>query len=160
MLSIFLGPRRGYGTPVLDYRPQSTTLICLGTSFICSSPFLLSFLSLPIPDTLSSNFSFYPSGFGWLAFNGASMSAMNLKSISCVVNSNIAASSGALAWTATDFYYTRTYSASGICSGVLAGLIGCVDWLFFSFPLPSIVLRLILTFPLLNRAESRQPLDT
>ncbi|GAA5849152.1 hypothetical protein JCM8547_006463 [Rhodosporidiobolus lusitaniae] len=97
MLSIFLGPRRGYGTPALDYRPQSVTLICLGTGFIW---------------------------FGWLAFNGASMSAISLKSISCVVNTNLAASAGALTWLAVDYLYTRKYSAVGLCSGILAGMIG------------------------------------
>ncbi|GAA6036700.1 hypothetical protein JCM8097_003436 [Rhodosporidiobolus ruineniae] len=97
VMCAFLGPRRGYGTPALDYRPQSTTLICLGTGFIW---------------------------YGWLGFNGASMSAMSLKSISCVVNTNIAASSGAIAWTAMDYFYTRKYSAVGICSGILAGMIG------------------------------------
>ncbi|BGP17524.1 hypothetical protein JCM10213_008257 [Rhodosporidiobolus nylandii] len=97
MLSVFLGPRRGYGTPSLDYRPQSTTLICLGTGFIW---------------------------FGWLGFNGACMSALNLKSISCVVNTNIAASAGALGWLAMDWFFTRKFSAVGCCSGILAGLIG------------------------------------
>ncbi|GAA5950455.1 hypothetical protein JCM21900_004810 [Sporobolomyces salmonicolor] len=96
-LSYFLGPRRGYGTTKLDYRPHSATLICLGTGFIW---------------------------FGWLAFNGASMSAMNLKSVQCVVNTNIAASSGALAWTALDYRYTGKYSVTGLCSGILAGMIG------------------------------------
>ncbi|GAA6019642.1 hypothetical protein JCM10207_006953 [Rhodosporidiobolus poonsookiae] len=93
----FLGPRRGFGTVSLDYRPQSVTNICLGTLLIW---------------------------MGWTAFNGACMSAMNLKSASCVTNTNIAASVGALTWIAMDYIFTRKWSAVGACSGVLAGLIG------------------------------------
>ncbi|GAA5913273.1 hypothetical protein JCM6882_000050 [Rhodosporidiobolus microsporus] len=93
----FVGPRRGYGTPKLDYRPQSSTLICLGTGFIW---------------------------FGWCCFNGASMSGMSLKSVICVVNTVISGSAGALVWVMIDWIYTRKYSAVGVCSGILAGLIG------------------------------------
>lgn len=52
VISWFVGPRRGYGTTKLDYRPQSSYMVVLGTAFL-----------------------FY----GWCGFNGASMSALNLK---------------------------------------------------------------------------------
>ncbi|GAA5827499.1 hypothetical protein JCM11251_003836 [Rhodosporidiobolus azoricus] len=97
VMSWFVGHRRGYGTTKLDYRPQSTTLICLGTAFIFT---------------------------GWCGFNGASMSAMSLKSVLCITNTIMAGNAGALAWVAMDYYFTRKYSAIGICSGILAGLIG------------------------------------
>ncbi|GAA5885204.1 hypothetical protein JCM3774_005181 [Rhodotorula dairenensis] len=97
VLSYFVGPRRGYGTAKLDYRPQSPFFIVLGTALIWA---------------------------GWLGFNGASMSAFNLKSAMCLLNTVLAGSMGALSWTALDYLWTGKYSAIGVSSGILAGLIG------------------------------------
>ncbi|POY75271.1 hypothetical protein BMF94_1641 [Rhodotorula taiwanensis] len=106
VLAFFVGPRRGYGTAKLDYRPQSPLLIALGTAFLWFGHAFSRFLRF------------------WNCFNGASMSALNLKSMMCVSNTVLAGCAGALSWTTLDFIWTRKYSAIGISSGILAGLIG------------------------------------
>ncbi|KPV74439.1 uncharacterized protein RHOBADRAFT_44929 [Rhodotorula graminis WP1] len=97
VISAFVGKRRGYGTPQLDYRPHSSFFIALGTAFLW---------------------------FGWCCFNGASNSALNLKSIMNINNTLYAGAAGCLGWTAVDFAFTRKWSAVGAASGILAGLIG------------------------------------
>jgi len=94
-----VGKRRGYGTAQLDYRPHSAFFIALGTAFLW---------------------------FGWCCFNGASNSALNLKSIMNINNTLYAGAAGCLGWTAVDFAFTRKWSAVGAASGILAGLIGYV----------------------------------
>ncbi|GJN90149.1 hypothetical protein Rhopal_003148-T1 [Rhodotorula paludigena] len=84
------------------------------------SSFVISWSQSSYMVVLGTAFLFY----GWCGFNGASMSALNLKSFICVTNTFIAGAAGAFGWFAVDFFYTRRYSAVGMASGILGGLIG------------------------------------
>ncbi|GAA5965785.1 hypothetical protein JCM8115_002999 [Rhodotorula mucilaginosa] len=97
MLAFFVGPRRGYGTAKLAFRPHSVSHVVLGTVFLW---------------------------FGWFGFNAGSEGGMNLRTIQAAIVTQVAASMGGLTWAALDFIYTRKWSATSLCSGILAGLVG------------------------------------
>jgi Amt family ammonium transporter len=62
--------------------------------------------------------------FGWFAFNGASTANLSIRSIYVVVNTNLAACGGGIAWVALEYFYSRKFSIIGFCSGIIAGLVG------------------------------------
>ncbi|KAK3061227.1 hypothetical protein LTS18_006734, partial [Coniosporium uncinatum] len=62
--------------------------------------------------------------FGWFAFNGASTANLSLRSIYVVVNTNLAACGGGIAWTLLEYGFRRKFSIIGFCSGIIAGLVG------------------------------------
>ncbi|GAA5873650.1 hypothetical protein JCM3774_005005 [Rhodotorula dairenensis] len=97
MLAYFVGPRRGYGTAKLAFRPHSVSHVVLGTVLLW---------------------------FGWFGFNAGSEGGINLRSIQAAIVTQVAASMGGLTWAALDFVYTRKWSATSLCSGILAGLVG------------------------------------
>ncbi|GAA5892262.1 hypothetical protein JCM6882_003624 [Rhodosporidiobolus microsporus] len=96
-LSWFLGPRRGYGTAKLAYRPHSVSHIIIGTMLLW---------------------------FGWFGFNGGSAFAINLRAIQSCVATQVATSMAAITWTGLDYIYTGKLSAVSMASGCLAGLVG------------------------------------
>ncbi|KAI0035285.1 ammonium transporter [Vararia minispora EC-137] len=89
-----LGRRRE--RELLNFRPHNVSLVALGT-------FLL--------------------WFGWLGFNGGSAFGANLRAVTAIWNSMIAAAFGGTVWCALDFRYERKWSAVGLCSGTIAGLV-------------------------------------
>ncbi|KAK4184258.1 putative ammonium transporter [Podospora australis] len=105
--SMMLGPRlKEDGTAptssdrkskLAHYKPHSPLLMCIGTCFIW---------------------------FGWFAFNGASTANLSLRSIYVVVNTNLAACGGGVAWVCLDYIYKKKFSLVGFCSGIIAGLVG------------------------------------
>lgn len=62
--------------------------------------------------------------FGWFAFNGASTANLSIRSIYVVVNTNLAACGGGMAWVALEYAYSRKFSIIGFCSGIISGLVG------------------------------------
>lgn len=62
--------------------------------------------------------------FGWFAFNGASTANLSLRSIYVVVNTNLAACGGGIAWVLLEYSYIRKFSIIGFCSGIISGLVG------------------------------------
>jgi Amt family ammonium transporter len=95
-ISIYLGKRRGYGTPRLAYKPHNSSYVVLGTVFLW---------------------------FGWFGFNGGSALGANLRAIQACIVTNLAASTGGLAWMLLDYRLERKWSVVGFCSGAVAGLV-------------------------------------
>ncbi|KAK3385285.1 ammonium transporter AmtB-like domain-containing protein [Podospora didyma] len=101
--SLMLGPRLTDNTvtdrrsKLAHHKPHSPLLMCIGTCFIW---------------------------FGWFAFNGASTANLSLRSIYVVVNTNLAACGGGIAWVLLDYTYKRKFSLVGFCSGIISGLVG------------------------------------
>lgn len=94
--SFMLGKRRGHGTFELNFRPQNTTLVILGTLFLW---------------------------VGWFGFNAGSALGANPRAAMAAVVTNLAAGFGAITWCAMDYRLERRFSAIGLCSGVVAGLV-------------------------------------
>jgi Amt family ammonium transporter len=96
-IAIYLGKRRGYGTERLAYKPHNTSFVILGTVFLW---------------------------FGWFGFNGGSALSANLRAVQACIVTNVAASMGAVTWMLLDWRLERKFSAVGLCSGAIAGLVG------------------------------------
>lgn len=94
--SFMLGKRRGHGTFELNFPPHSTTLVVLGTVFLW---------------------------VGWFGFNAGSALSANLRSVMAAVVTNLAAAVGGISWCAMDLRLEGKFSAVGLCSGIVAGLV-------------------------------------
>ncbi|KAL8365385.1 hypothetical protein RB595_004269 [Gaeumannomyces hyphopodioides] len=101
--SMMLGPRLTDNTAatrkraVIHFKPHNPFLVGIGTVFIW---------------------------FGWFAFNGASTANLSIRSVYVVVNTNLAACGGGLAWSALEYLHSRKFSILGFCSGIISGLVG------------------------------------
>jgi Amt family ammonium transporter len=62
--------------------------------------------------------------FGWFAFNGASTANLSLRSVYVVVNTNLAACGGGIAWVLLEYAFIQKFSIIGFCSGIISGLVG------------------------------------
>ena len=60
--------------------------------------------------------------FGWFGFNGGSSLAADGFAALALVNTNLSACSGGLAWVLLDYGGRRKFSAFSVCCGALAGL--------------------------------------
>lgn len=71
---------------------------------------------------------------GWLGFNGGSTLGINLRTVSALVSTNLAACSGGLAWCFLDYWFSdfagvdeapkpRRFSVISFCNGIVAGLV-------------------------------------
>ncbi|GEM11871.1 ammonium transmembrane transporter [Rhodotorula toruloides] len=94
--SIFLGKRRGFGTHILSFKPHNVSFVIQGTILLW---------------------------VGWIGFNGGSTFAANIKAAVAIVNTNLAASFGGLAWMLLDYRLERKWSAVGYCTGAICGLV-------------------------------------
>ncbi|ODQ78185.1 hypothetical protein BABINDRAFT_65504 [Babjeviella inositovora NRRL Y-12698] len=98
--ALILGKRND---PVADgklpkYKPHSVTSVVLGTVFLW---------------------------FGWFGFNGGSTGNSSIRSWYACVNTNLAASCGALTWMFVDYFRCgRKWTTVGLCTGAIAGLVG------------------------------------
>jgi Amt family ammonium transporter len=95
-ISLYLGKRRGWGTERLAYKPNNTSYVILGTTFLW---------------------------FGWFGFNGGSALSANLRAAQACIVTNLAASVGGLTWMLWDYRLEKKWSAVGFCSGAVAGLV-------------------------------------
>nr|CAG8512189.1 4729_t:CDS:2 [Entrophospora candida] len=91
---IVIGKRNGHGSD--EFKPHNIANVVLGTVLLW---------------------------FGWFGFNGGSALGANLRAISAMVASNLAASIGGLTWMLMDYRLERKFSALGFCSGAIAGLV-------------------------------------
>ncbi|EST08770.1 Ammonium transporter AmtB-like domain protein [Kalmanozyma brasiliensis GHG001] len=96
VISYYLGPRHGYGTERLLFKPHNVSYIFLGTAFLW---------------------------FGWLGFNGGSVFAANLRAAMAISTTNLAASGAGLTWMFLDWRLERKWSVVGFCTGAIAGLV-------------------------------------
>ncbi|CAD6888137.1 unnamed protein product [Tilletia laevis] len=96
VISYYLGPRRGYGTERLLFKPHNVSHVVLGTAFLW---------------------------MGWLGFNGGSTFAANLRAGMSLMTTNTAGSAGGLTWMALDYRLERKWSVVGFCTGAIAGLV-------------------------------------
>lgn len=94
--SFMLGKRGGHGTFELNFRPQNTTFVIVGTLFLW---------------------------IGWFGFNAGSALGANLRAAMASVVTNLAAGVGGITWCAMDYRLERRFSAVGLCSGIVAGLV-------------------------------------
>ncbi|KAG5643536.1 hypothetical protein DXG03_000677 [Asterophora parasitica] len=95
-ISIYLGKRRGYGSPALAYKPQNTSYVVLGTALLW---------------------------FGWFGFNGGSALSANLRATQACIVTNLAACVGGLTWMLLDYRLENKWSTVGFCSGAISGLV-------------------------------------
>eukprot|EP00826_Nyctotherus_ovalis_P001116 TRINITY_DN10138_c0_g1_i10.p1 TRINITY_DN10138_c0_g1~~TRINITY_DN10138_c0_g1_i10.p1 ORF type:complete len:425 (-),score=42.38 TRINITY_DN10138_c0_g1_i10:155-1429(-) len=61
--------------------------------------------------------------FGWLGYSGGAASAANYHAAFAIVNTSLAAATGAIGWTALDYFYSKTIKATGIVAGATCGLV-------------------------------------
>lgn len=94
--SLMLGKRRGHGTHELNFRPHNVTSVVIGTVFLW---------------------------VGWFGFNAGSAFSASMRAVMSAVNTNLAASVGGVTWCLIDYRLERKWSAVGICSGIVAGLV-------------------------------------
>ncbi|KAF3906915.1 hypothetical protein AA313_de0202886 [Arthrobotrys entomopaga] len=96
----FMVGRRGgdHGGKMPHYKPGNVFFVALGTIFLW---------------------------FGWFGFNGGSAVNMSIRSVYAAVNTNLAASCGALTFCIIDYFRKgQKWSIVSLCSGAVAGLVG------------------------------------
>lgn len=96
VISYYLGPRHGYGTERLLFKPHNVSHVVLGTILLW---------------------------VGWLGFNGGSTFAANLRAGMSIATTNTAASVAGLTWMFMDWRIERKWSVVGFCTGAIAGLV-------------------------------------
>ena len=86
---------------------------------------------------------------GWMGFNGGSALGINMRTVSAVVSTNLAACSGGLAWCFLEYWLSdfeeegkppkrRRFSVIGFCNGVVVGLVAITPAAgYVSFFLPA-----------------------
>ena len=80
------------------YKPHSVTSVVLGTVFLW---------------------------FGWMFFNGGSAGNATIRAWYSVMSTNLAAACGGLTWMVIDYFRSgRKWTTVGLCSGIIAGLVG------------------------------------
>ncbi|KAK9898240.1 ammonium transporter [Cystobasidium minutum MCA 4210] len=60
---------------------------------------------------------------GWLAFDGCSTLALNLRSAVAMTTTQMSGSMGAITWSAWEYYKTGKWSIAAVISGAIAGLV-------------------------------------
>ncbi|EPQ61029.1 ammonium transporter [Gloeophyllum trabeum ATCC 11539] len=81
---------------LLNFRPHNVSMVGLGTFILW---------------------------FGWLGFNGGSAFGANLRAITAVWNSMMAAAMAGMVWCLLDWRIERKWTMVGFCSGTIAGLV-------------------------------------
>jgi len=61
--------------------------------------------------------------FGWLGYSGGASFSANYHAAFAIINSNVSAATGAIGWSALDYFRNKTTSASGIIKGTICGLV-------------------------------------
>jgi len=88
-------------------------------------------------------FSVFGAGFlwfGWFGFNGGSALAMNGVAITAILNTHIAAASGAVVWMIIDWKYNEVPTLLGVITGLVSGLVAITPAAGFVSPLSSIAI--------------------
>jgi Amt family ammonium transporter len=113
-LVLVLGPRKGFGTEA--FRPHSLPLTLIGTGILW---------------------------FGWFGFNAGSALAANGSAITAMVNTQIGAALGALAWVTAEWRKTGAPTTLGAASGAVAGLVAITPAAGFVGPAAAFVFGLL-----------------
>lgn len=108
--AIFLGKRNNF-TP--EVSPHNTPLMILGCSLLW---------------------------FGWFGFNAGSALAADNIAVLALVNTNVAAASGAMCWFFIELMLDKRASALGVVSGSIAGLVAITPAAGFVTPLAAILI--------------------
>jgi hypothetical protein len=62
---------------------------------------------------------------GWFGFSGGCTLSATTRAALAALNTTVAASTGAMAWTAVDYYFhSKKFSGVAFCSGAIAGMVG------------------------------------
>lgn len=77
--------------------------------------------------------------FGWFGFNAGSQLAADGVAALAFINTHISACVGLLAWAIIEYVSTRTVTASGVASGVIAGLVAITPACGYVDPMVSFV---------------------
>ena len=93
--------------------------------------------------------------FGWFGFNGGSALAANTVAVQAVVNTNLAAAAGALAWLLISWQRTHKPSVLGAASGAIAGLVGITPAAGYVTAMPALVIGIGASVCSYIAAESR-----
>ncbi|BFU96083.1 MAG: ammonium transporter [Nitrospira sp.] len=111
--ALVLGARHGYGT---DYMaPHNLPLVLLGTGFLW---------------------------FGWFGFNAGSALGANDTAVVAFVATHTAAVTGALTWTAVEWWHRGTPTVLGLASGAIAGLAMVTPGAGYVSPLSALLMGL------------------
>ncbi|ANB13333.1 ammonium permease MEP3 [Sugiyamaella lignohabitans] len=110
--SLVLGKRLGHGTEQLNYRPHNTILVVIGTSLLWA---------------------------GWFGFNAGSAFAPHTQSVIAMLNTQLSASAGGLAWAYMDYRLDSHWSIVGFCSGVVSGLVSITSGAGYIQPWAAII---------------------
>ncbi len=76
--------------------------------------------------------------FGWFGFNGGSSPAANGLGALALVNTHLAAATGALGWCIVEYARVRKVTALGVASGLVAGLVGITPAAGFVSPMAAL----------------------
>ena len=93
--------------------------------------------------------------FGWFGFNGGSALAADTVAVQAVINTNLAAAAGALAWLLISWQRTHKPSVLGAASGAIAGLVGITPAAGFVTAMPALVIGIGASVCSYIAAESR-----
>ncbi|WP_080888569.1 ammonium transporter [Nitrospira japonica] len=111
--ALVLGARHGYGT---DYMaPHNLPLVLLGTGLLW---------------------------FGWFGFNAGSALGANETAVVAFVATHTAAVTGALTWTAVEWWHRGTPTVLGLASGAIAGLAMVTPGAGYVSPLSALLMGL------------------
>jgi Amt family ammonium transporter len=113
-MAIVLGRRRGW--PRTAMRPHNMPLVVLGAAILW---------------------------FGWFGFNAGSALRADSIAVSAFVNTNTAAASALLAWSAVELIRFRKPTTLGAASGLVAGLVAITPCAGYVTPLASLVIGLL-----------------
>ena len=93
--------------------------------------------------------------FGWFGFNGGSALAADGVAVQALVNTNVAAASGALTWLLLTWYRTQKPSVLGAASGAIAGLVAVTPAAGYVETMPALVIGIGASVVSYLAAESR-----
>jgi len=113
-MAIVLGRRRGW--PRVPMRPHNLPLVVLGASILW---------------------------FGWFGFNAGSALRADSVAVSAFVNTNTAAASALLAWSAVEVLRFRRPTTLGAASGLVAGLVAITPCAGYVTPLAALAIGFV-----------------
>lgn len=113
--ALIIGRRKGIDTTT-EVRPNNIPFVMLGAALLW---------------------------FGWFGFNAGSALAANSVAVQALVNTNLAASAGAVSWMLVDWYRKGKPSAVGIAVGAVCGLVAITPAAGYVLTLPAIMIGLV-----------------
>ncbi|MDR1404612.1 MAG: ammonium transporter [Candidatus Methanoplasma sp.] len=133
-----------FGWPVLDYAGGTVVHICSGVSGLAIAV-VLGRRSKRIIKDRPHNIPFMYIGavlllLGWIGFNGGSGLAFNLTLMNVILVTLISSFVGMIAWAAVQILHAGRVSVSGLCAGMLAGLVGITPACGFVSPAGALII--------------------